>query len=198
MTVTKSAYARKDFELYETEAWATECLQQELQLDPGRIIWEPSAGRHKIADVFRRHGHKVITSDITIHGRPHHFVADFFTEFDVPDFKDLMTNPPYGHQNRLAAKYARKALDICDGWVALLLTAKFDFGLTRTDLFRDNPRFHSKICLLDRIQWFEGPDVGTEDHAWYVWCPVAQAGRQPAQIKYAHNQAKKSLTILAV
>lgn len=67
--------------------------------------------------------------------------------------------------------FARLALERCDGLVALLLTAKFDFGKTRRFLFDENPRFWAKIALLDRIQWFPGESSGTEDHAWYVWGP---------------------------
>lgn len=55
--------------------------------------------------------------------------------------------------------------------VALLLTAKFDFGKTRRHLFADNPRFMAKIALLDRISWAANGKTGTEDHAWYVWGP---------------------------
>ena len=83
-----------------------------------------------------------------------------------PDW--IITNPPYGKGNRDAVKYAELALKRADN-VALLLTAKFDFGKTRQHLFKNNPRFLMKIALLDRIQWFEGGTTGTEDHAWYVW-----------------------------
>lgn len=192
MTVTKSAYARKDFELYQTETWAVKVLASHLKLPTSRIMWEPSAGNHRVSDVFSALGHPVITSDVTFHGRPHHFIADFFTEFEVPVFDDLITNPPYGKQNILAARYARRALSRCDGWVALLLLAKFDFGVTRTDLFQDNPRWHTKLCLLDRIQWFDGPDTGTEDHAWYIWCPNNPAYMQPPGLAYAANEEKRN------
>jgi hypothetical protein len=85
----------------------------------------------------------------------------------------------------MAAKFARLALARCTGMVALLLTAKFDFGKTRADLFADNPRFAAKIALVDRIQWFAGPCEGTEYHAWYVWAPTAFATGGPARLLYA-------------
>jgi len=59
------------------------------------------------------------------------------------------------------------ALERADN-VALLLTAKFDFGSTRQHLFKNNPRFYGKIHLMDRLSFFDGK-TGTEDHAWYVW-----------------------------
>ena len=68
-----------------------------------------------------------------------------------------------------AVQFSRMVeVERCTGLVALLLTAKFDFGKTRRHLFADNPRFIAKINLVDRIQWFEGATTGTEDHAWYV------------------------------
>ena len=69
--------------------------------------------------------------------------------------------------------------------MALLLTAKFDFGKTRRHLFRDNPRFAAKIALIDRIQWFPGDTSGTEDHAWYVW--TADTGYEPRMFWEGRN-----------
>lgn len=91
--------------------------------------------------------------------------------------------------NRDAAKFARLALKRCSGFVALLLTAKFDFGKTRVDLFTENPRFCAKIALIDRIQWFPGDSSGTEDHAWYVWSPTPGGGVGRARLIYEGRPA---------
>ena len=91
----------------------------------------------------------------------------------VPEGANIFTNPPYGHTNFKATQFARKALERCDGLVAILCTAKFDFGSTRTDLFRDNPRFIAKVALLDRMSVVGNGKGGTEDHAWYIWAPTA-------------------------
>lgn len=173
MTVVASNYARKENDLYQTEPWATEALLRHIRI-AGLRVWEPAAGNHLIADVLRENGADVITSDIAVYDRQHDAMADFLSKrfaYKNPPHDAIITNPPYGRGNRDAVKFARIALERCDGWVALLLTAKFDFGKTRVDLFRDNPRFHIKIALLDRIQWFPGDTSGTEDHAWYVWAP---------------------------
>ena len=173
MSVVASGYERQQNDLYETPAWVTHALVRAIQFSPGgETIWEPAAGNHKIADVLRESGARVITSDIATYGRAHDSLFDFLEGGEpVGDHRPthLITNPPYGKQNRLATKFARLALKRCDGVVALLLTAKFDFGKTRTDLFRDNPRFFAKVALLDRIQWFDGDSGSTEDHAWFVW-----------------------------
>ncbi|GGC70563.1 hypothetical protein [Chelatococcus reniformis] len=173
MTVVASNYARKENDLYQTEPWATEALLRHFPVGVGSFIWEPAAGNHMIADVLRKHGASVFTSDIATYDRQNAQI-DFLLsgELETGMFNALITNPPYGKGNRQAVRFAELALERCDGWVALLLTAKFDFGKTRQHLFRDNPRYAAKIALVDRIQWFPGDTSGTEDHAWYVWGPV--------------------------
>ena len=176
VTVVASRFERRENELYETEAWATQALLRHLPV-VGRNVWEPAAGNHKIADVLLWQGATVYTSDIATYRRPHDLVADFFGP--VPQHvcaatDAIVTNPPYGKGNREAVRFAELALERCRGPVALLLTAKFDFGKTRMHLFRDNPRFAAKIALVDRIAWFSTEMSGTEDHAWYVWGPCGQ------------------------
>lgn len=174
MTVVASNYARKENDLYQTEPWATEALLRHISVD-GVFVWEPAAGNHLMADVLREHGAQVATTDIQQYDRTHDGIYDFFEPDDwyAPSCCDfpsaIITNPPYGKGNRDAVRFCELALERCDGFVAMLLTAKFDFGKTRQHLFRNNPRFWMKIALLDRIQWFPGETSGTEDHAWYVW-----------------------------
>lgn len=190
MTVVASAYARVENDLYQTEPWATEALLRHFPIEPGDTVWEPAAGNHMMADVLREHGANVITSDIAIYDRQHDAMVDFLQPrfaYKNPRHNKLITNPPYGEQNRDAVKFARLSLSRCSGMVALLLTAKFDFGSSRVDLFRDNPRFIAKITLTDRIQWFPGyvspitgkSKKGTEDHAWYVWGPEGAPRVEP-------------------
>lgn len=186
MTVVASSFERKANDLYETEAWATRALLRHLPIPTGSTVWEPAAGNHKIADVLRDAGASVFTSDIARYDRQHNIICDFFDdhEVEVDQFDAIITNPPYGRGNHDAVKFARLALERCNGWIALLLTAKFDFGKTRADLFANNHRFAFKIALVDRIQWFAGDTTGTEDHAWYVWRPAGATGADPC-IYYA-------------
>lgn len=181
MTVVASNYARKENDLYQTEPWATEALLRHFPLK-GLGVWEPAAGNHLMADVLREAGAKVFTSDIAVYDRQHDQEFDFLNGFHAGHrsfFHAVVTNPPYGKGNRDAVRFAELALERCDGLVALLLTAKFDFGKTRRHLFADNPRFWGKIALVDRIQWFPGDTSGTEDHAWYVWAEVGSPHSGP-------------------
>lgn len=175
MTVVASNYARAANDLYQTEPWATEVLLQHFPL-AGLQVWEPAAGNHLMADVLRDHGAVVKTSDIVTYDREHNAIRDFLNApYTGPAFDAIITNPPYGKGNRDAVRFAELALDRCTGMVALLLTAKFDFGKTRRHLFQNNPRFMAKIALLDRISWAGNGETGTEDHAWYVWGPASRS-----------------------
>jgi hypothetical protein len=179
VTVVASKYARKENDLYQTEPWATRAVLRHLPIGQGWVVWEPAAGNHLMADVIRETGAKVRTSDIAVYDRQHDAIFDFLVPRPhlEPNINAIITNPPYGKGNRDAVLFARHALERCHGYVALLLTAKFDFGKTRAFLFADNPRFMAKIALVDRIQWFPGDTSGTEDHAWYIWKPTAEATR---------------------
>jgi len=183
MTVVASNYARKENDLYQTEPWATRALLRNFPVE-GLTVWEPAAGNHLMADVLREAGAAVKTSDIATYDREHDATFDFLVlrPHREPSIDAIITNPPYGKGNRDAVKFAELALERCDGIVALLLTAKFDFGKTRRHLFRDNPRFCAKIALVDRIQWFPGDTTGTEDHAWYVWTRSNVAHGKPVML----------------
>jgi hypothetical protein len=171
MTVTASNFAPVANHFYQTEPWATEVLLRHFPVS-GLHIWEPAAGNHLMADVLQQRGAIVSTSDIATYDREHDAIRDFLdAPYAGPKFDAIITNPPYGKGNRMAVRFAELALERCDGMVALLLTAKFDFGKTRRHLFQDNHRFMAKIALLDRISWAGNGETGTEDHAWYVWGP---------------------------
>jgi len=171
MTVTASNYARTANDLYQTEPWATEALLRHFPV-AGLHVWEPAAGNHLMVDVLREAGARVFATDVATYDRAHDDIIDFLAPmFTGNAHQAIITNPPYGKGNRDAVRFAELALERCDGMVALLLTAKFDFGKTRRHLFQDNPRFMAKIALLDRISWAGNGETGTEDHAWYVWGP---------------------------
>ena len=188
MTVTASKYARAENDLYQTEPWVTEALLRHFPVD-GMSVWEPAAGNHLMADVLRESAASIHTSDIAVYDRPHDAIYDFLRPHGIwPDVSAIVTNPPYGKGNRDARLFAEYALTRCKGMVALLLTAKFDFGSSRVHLFRDNPRFAAKIALTDRISWTLDGTTGTEDHAWYIWTEKPRLPRLPVML-YAGRKA---------
>ena len=182
MTVVASKYARAENDLYQTEPWVTEALLRHFPV-AGLSVWEPAAGNHLMADVLKENAESVHTSDIVSYDRQHDEIYDFLRPHGVwPGVSAIVTNPPYGKGNRDARLFAEYALTRCKGLVALLLTAKFDFGNTRCHLFRDNARFAAKIALVDRISWTLDGVTGTEDHAWYVWTERPRLPRLPAML----------------
>lgn len=188
MTVVASKYARIENDLYQTEPWATQALIRHFPV-AGMRLWEPAAGNHLIADVLKEAGATVHTSDIATYERQQDQWLDFLADTPVTfDGEGIITNPPYGVQNRTAVKFAEKALERCSGLVALLLTAKFDSGSSRTHLLRDNHRFAAKIVLVDRISLLLNGEGGTEDHAWYVWTETPRLPRVPVLL-YAGRSA---------
>lgn len=198
MTVTASNYALRPNDFYETEPWATDAAIREIKalgLWRSGAVWEPAAGNHAmVAPLLRAGASRVFTSDIAAYDHAHDFLYDFLSDKDAQApgrHFDLVTNPPYGPGNWLAYRFAKKALARCDGYVALLLTAKFDFGSTRTGLFRDNTRFQAKVALIDRISWAGNGKTGTEDHAWYIWGPEGAPQMDPV-IRYQGNPSRRS------
>src|SRR5262245_54202695 len=94
---------------------------------------------------------------------------------------DLITNPPYGEGRRgeLAVRFIEHALELKVPRVAMLLRNDFDSALTRQHLFRFNPYFSTKIVLLNRIKWFDGPSSPSDNHSWFIW-DHTHAGDPPA------------------
>lgn len=193
MTVVASGYDRRANDLYETEAWATAALIRALQKlgvwADGLCIWEPAAGAHMMVDELKRNGARVLASDIQTYGRRHDFILDVLAydgAFPSPNGEvwpapeAVITNPPYGKGNRDAVRFTENILrHNPDCVVAMLLTAKFDFGKTRKHLFADNDRFMAKVALLDRISWEGNGKTGTEDHCFLIWGPENSAPYEP-------------------
>lgn len=175
MTVVASKWALKKNHFYETEPWCVDTLLRFFPVAAEDRVWEPAAGGHKIVHALHANGiPNVYTSDITDeYGIEHDEILDFLTkpdDYNPYNANVIITNPPYGQGNKLAVAFVRKALrtkgvEKC----AMLLTSKFDFGSTRTDLFRDNPDFFGKLNLIDRISWAGNGKTGTDDNCWLLW-----------------------------
>ena len=99
----------------------------------------------------------------------------------------LIVNPPYGADRggRLACRFLRHALSLRVPVLAALVAADFDSASTRTDLFRDEPRFAGKFTLLKRVVWFARPGAKpSTNHVWLLW---REEHRGPPQIKASRS-----------
>lgn len=161
MSQRDSGYERKERDLYETPAWATEALLPHLPQLVGRNILEPACGSGKMVRALEGRGLHV-------------------TGFDIEDGRDFLqciatfasavvTNPPYV----LAREFCEHAIELmkpASGLVAMLLRTDFDHAKTRQHLFSGCPQFAKKVVLTKRIQWFEdSKGQPSFNHAWFVW-----------------------------
>jgi hypothetical protein len=145
---------RRKNDHYPTPAWVTEQFCQAEALPP--VVWEFCAGNGDMSRVLRRHGIKVVESELR-RGQ------DFF-KFNRRLTDAGVTNPPFKH----AAKIVRHAHDLGLSYLALLL--KGDFCNTH-----ERYRLFSKVgcptriwCHTKRPDWTGegGPPMNV---SWYVW-----------------------------
>lgn len=192
-----SGRERRPAEFYPTPEWVTLTLLDHFpDAHRKRLIWEPACGDGDMAIAMRKAGRSVVATDIRAPGcfrdaAPLDFLtcgkmydgppvpADAYLDRGKPP-RDIVTNPPYGIQGRVAEEFIKVALAIAErrrGRVAMLLKVDFDSGKSRAPMFRDCPAWSRKVVLLTRILWFEPvPDPVTgktsgpsENHAWYIW-----------------------------
>ena len=173
MSQRDSGYARKERDLYETPAWATQALLPHLPR-PVRCVWEPACGSGKMARVIEGLC-GVVRTDIEqpVNAGQLDEVADFLTSKHQPNADAIITNPPYD----LATEFCEHALKLMEpvgGMVAMLLRTDFDHAKSRAHLFRDCPAFAKKGVLTKRIAWFveaNGKPKASPsfNHAFYIW-----------------------------
>jgi hypothetical protein len=162
MTVRGANYPRKENDFYATPAETTRVLLDTVRFT--RIVVDPASGEGAILKVLNEYGYAAYGSDLK---KKYDFLTDKFRWKDC----DIVTNPPFGVQGRMAVQFVLRALTVTKTWhgkVAMLLPVDFDSGKTRAPIFRDCPRFSLKIVLLNRIRWFNNVS-GSTNHAWFVW-----------------------------
>lgn len=175
MTVAASNYERVAGEKYFTPAWATEAL---FSVERFTKVWDTAAGDGGIINAVP-FGIECRGSDIAPDAF-HIAELDFFDVTDGEGF-DLVGNPPYGVQSRLAVRFIQHSLALTKpygGKVAMLLKVGFDSAPGRHPLFRDHPAFAAEYRLTRRVMWTNLPEkrdgkgrlMGpTEHHSWFVW-----------------------------
>lgn len=175
MSQKASGYARIPGDRYFTPGWVIEALLS-VESFSGKCL-DPCAGGWHIVRALRAAG--LDAEGFDIHPESD-VVRDFFTfgaagEVEAAFFPNIITNPAYGQQGRLAVKFIEHALAITrpvGGKVAMLLRVDFDSAHGRRHIFADHPAFAAKYALTKRIRWENLPqsDSGpTENHAWFVW-----------------------------
>lgn len=131
-------------------------------------IWEPACGCGAMSRVLEAAGHEVISTDLIDrgYGVPH---VDFLLDFQTRA-ANIVTNPPFKH----AEDFARHALGVAPGKVALLCRLAWLEGRARKRLFESSPLarvwIFSKRLRMQRGRLPEPGDVGGAlAFAWFVW-----------------------------
>ena len=161
---------REQNDYYATSPKAAELLLEIEHLDKNVPIWECSAGGNHLADVFRKHGYKVRTSDIvkrTETTEQLDFLSDGITEWDG----NIITNPPY----KYAAEFVQKAIDIIPVGNKCIMFLKLQFmeGKQRRKLFDKYPPKTVWVSSA-RLACAKNGDFGRYSqsavaYAWFVW-----------------------------
>lgn len=190
MSQRNSGFDRIAADLYETPAWATKLFIDTIAINDG--ILEPACGTGKMAQALFGSGFHVVAGDIGDYGFSLQSYQQDFLELGQlpPDVRAVITNPPYGIQNRLAVKFIEHALaltkPVC-GQVAMLLTADFDHAKGRRHLFAENAAFTARLAIQTRIRWIEDSTGSpSQNHCWFFW---DHANRGPPLSLYAEREA---------
>jgi hypothetical protein len=173
--VQGSPLSERGDDLYETPPVAVEALLRKLQATGEmlpRDLWEPACGKHgNIVDVLRRHGHRVIGSDLVDYGRPDFFARrDFLLEQKAPGgCGAIITNPPF----KLAEQFVAHALELCPR-VVMLLRLAFMESARRTPILEGVGLkhifvFRKRMPMMHRAGW-EGRKANSGmAFGWFCW-----------------------------
>lgn len=117
--VTTSGKDRVLHDLYETPPSFVRALLKEERFD--EMIWEPAAGKGKIAKVLKDNGHTVRSTDLIAYegGGEENLLLDFLSP-EADRYKggyDIITNPPYS----LLAPFVEQAMGLCKQKVAMVM-----------------------------------------------------------------------------
>lgn len=134
-------------------------------------IYDPSCGFGRIVVSAEQAGLMAYGTDLVLRWERCIRAADFLTEISG-SFENIVSNPPFG----IADAYARHALDVSFGKVALLLPTKWMNSEKRGAWLETTPL--KRVWLLaPRPSMPPGPVIeagvrpgnGTTDFSWFVW-----------------------------
>lgn len=143
--------------LHPTPQHVTEALLSRETFDG--MILEPASGSGAMVDVLRQHGYKVRATDIN---SGHNFLNRKATVANV------ITNPPYAQS--MAEQFVRKAMEVAEHKIAMLLPFYFLEGVQRNELFTCKEFPVKSIYIFSRRPAF-GESRGKSPFgcAWVVW-----------------------------
>lgn len=157
---------RHPVDYYSTDPHAVEYLLRYETFS--KHILEPMVGGGAIAEVLKKHGHKVTAMDLYDRGYPDTIIQNFL-EYQQKFMGDIISNPPYTKVH----EYILKALEIATGKVAMLLKIQFLESITRYNkIFKQHPPTTIYI-FVKRISCYKNGEYNPKDNAmcfcWIIW-----------------------------
>lgn len=146
-------------------------------------IWEPACGDGAISVVLEDAGHEVISTDLVQRsygvGR-----TDFLMEW-LPRAPNIITNPPF----KLAEQFARQAVRLTTGKVALLCRLGWLEGRQRRRMFAELPFarlwvFSGRLPMMHRSGFVGETNSSAIAFAWFVF---EHGHTGPATIGHLHE-----------
>ena len=134
-------------------------------------IWEPACGDGAISRVLQERGYQVVSTDLVDRGHGQSGV-DFLLEWRAMA-PNVVTNPPFKN----GTEFARHAIRLVPGKVAMLLKIGFIEGPTRADM-HDGEHQLARVWVIRRRVTFlkNGRELvrsegkgGIHTFAWFVW-----------------------------
>jgi hypothetical protein len=166
-----ATYQPTDREKDDFYATPRSAIEQLLQVEKFEgAIWEPACGDGAIVRVLQDAGYRVHASDLVDRGLQEARTGIDFLMEHVAMAPNVVTNPPF----TLATDFARKALDLSTGKVAMLLKIGFLEGPTRTDIHQFLAAvwvIRRRVTFLKNGQAFARSNGkgGIHTYAWFVW-----------------------------
>lgn len=163
---THQPAARQADDFYATPRSA---IEQLLNVEPFHgAIWEPACGDGAISRVLQERCHTVISTDLVDRGFGRGGI-DFLMEGRALG-EHVITNPPF----KLGTEFAKHALSIVPGKVAMLLKIGFLEGPTREALHKSLARvwvIRRRVTFLKDGKAFSRSNGkgGIHTYAWFVW-----------------------------
>jgi len=133
-------------DFYATEPKAAELLLEQEEFAP--TIWECACGQGHLSEVFKKHGHEVISTDLFYRGYGDPEPLDFLTETLDGFDGDIITNPPY----KYALEFVQKALESVKPGrkVAMFLKLQFLEGKKRKGFYQQTPP--NGLCIIKPLE----------------------------------------------
>ncbi|MGN6486990.1 MAG: hypothetical protein ACTHLT_04110 [Devosia sp.] len=161
------------------------------------LVWDPACGLGRIVEQARVANLEAVGSDVVRRSEYCERKSDFLQRTFEPNFKNIVTNPPFGK----AEEFVREAIRITPqgGKVAVILPLVWVSGFSSKRDWLPHSPLRTLYPISPRPSMPPGkvieagvkPGNGTKDFAWLVW-EVGYTGQ--ASVKFMNTNTVKQFS----